>query len=213
MPLIDMQIKDLERYTGVNPRPADFDEYWNNSIAEMKAIDPQVVMKKAEFQSPVVECYDMYFTGVNGARIHVKHLRPRKITDKIPAVLQFHGYSSDCGNWYEKLGYAASGFAVFAMDVRGQAGKSQDSGGSRINTFHGHVIRGLEDKDSKKLFYRDVFLDVAELASIIMEMDFIDKDKVYATGCSQGGALTLACAALEPRVAKAAPVVHSPVSS
>ena len=98
-------LKDLERYTGVNPKPTDFDEYWDNSIAEMKAMDPQVVMKKAEFQSPVVECYDMYFTGVNGARIHVKHLRPRKITDKIPAVLQFqqtlpHG-ASYTGNYHQ----------------------------------------------------------------------------------------------------------------
>ena len=35
-------------------------------------------------------------------------------------------------------------------------------------------------------------------------MDCIDETKVYATGGSQGGALTIACAALEPRIAKAA---------
>ena len=113
----------------------------------MKRVDPQVVMTKSEFQTPAVECYDMYFTGVNGARIYVKHLRPRNITKKIPAVLQFHGYSGSSGDWSSKLGYAASGIAVFAMDVRGQGGKSEDTGGVRGNTLHGHIIRGLEEDD------------------------------------------------------------------
>ena len=28
MPALDMPIKELEKYMGVNPRPTDFDEYW-----------------------------------------------------------------------------------------------------------------------------------------------------------------------------------------
>ena len=38
-----------------------------------------------------------------------------------------------------------------------------------------------------------------------MGLDYIDATKVFAAGGSQGGALTIACAALEPRIAKAAP--------
>lgn len=205
MPVLDMPIKELEQYNGTNPRPADFDEYWDTSIAEMKAVDPQVTMKKATFQSPFADCYDMYFTGVNGARIHVKHLRPKNITGKIPAVLHFHGYQGNSGDWFDKLAYVASGMAVFAMDVRGQGGKSEDVGGVRWNTVHGHIIRGLDEEDPKKLLYRDIFLDTAQLAGIAMDMEYIDASKVYAMGASQGGALSLACASLEPRVAKIAP--------
>lgn len=204
--MIDMPVKELEYYNGSNPKPVDFDEYWEKAIEEMKAVDPQVVITKAAFQTPEVECYDMYFTGVNGARIYAKHLRPKNITGKIPAVLQFHGYGGDSGDWYGKLGYAASGVAVFAMDCRGQAGKSEDVGGVCGNTFHGQIIRGLCEEDPHKLLFRDIFLDTAELAGIVMAMDFVDETKVYATGESQGGALTIACASLEPRIAKAAPV-------
>ena len=192
MPTIDMPVTELEKYKGVNPRPADFDEYWTKAIAEMKSVDPNVVMTKSKFQTPTVECYDMYFTGVNGARIYVKHLRPKNITGKIPAVLQFHGYRADSGDWYGKLGYAASGIAVFAMDVRGQGGKSEDVGGVQGSTFCGHIIRGLDDENPHKLLFRDIFLDTAELADIVMKMDCIDETKVYATGGSQGGALTIA---------------------
>lgn len=205
MPVVDMPIEELREYNGVNPRPADHDEYWDKAIAEMKAVDPQVIFAKASLETPVADCYDMYFTGVNGARIYAKHLRPKNITGKIPAVLMFHGYSGSSGDWYDKIGYVASGVAVFAMDVRGQGGRSEDIGGVYGNTLHGHVIRGLSEEDPQKLLYRDIFLDTAELAGIVMDMDFIDETKVYAMGGSQGGALTLACASLEPRIAKAAP--------
>ena len=33
MPALDMPIKELEKYQGVNPKPADFDKYWDESIA------------------------------------------------------------------------------------------------------------------------------------------------------------------------------------
>ena len=38
-----------------------------------------------------------------------------------------------------------------------------------------------------------------------MEMDDIDETRVGAYGGSQGGALTIACSALEPRICRAAP--------
>lgn len=203
MPIIDMPVKELEKYTGTNPKPEDFDAYWSKALDEMKSTNPEVTLTKSKFQALNAECYDMYFTGVNGARVYAKHLRPANISGKIPAVLLFHGYSGSSGNWMDKLAYVQAGCAVFALDVRGQGGKSEDVGGVLGNTLHGHIIRGLDNNDPQKLLFRDIFLDTAELANIAMGMDFIDETKVYAYGGSQGGALTLACAALEPRVAKA----------
>lgn len=205
MPIVDMPVNELEKYMGTNPKPIDFDEYWDKAINEMKSVNPEITLTKSEFQCPGAECYDMYFTGVNGARVYAKHLRPSKISGKIPAVLLFHGYAGDSGEWYDKLSYVQAGYAVFAMDTRGQGGKSEDVGGVVGNTLNGHIIRGLDNSDPHKLLFRDIFLDTAELANIAMNMDFIDETKVYARGGSQGGALTIACAALEPRIAKIAP--------
>ena len=92
------------------------------------------------------------------------------------------------------------------MDARGQGGKSEDVGGVYGNTLHGHIIRGLENDDPQKLLFRDVFLDTALLARLAMDMDCVDETRVGAFGASQGGALTIACASLEPRIKKAAPV-------
>ncbi len=206
MPLLfDMPYEDLLFYEGTNPRPGDFDRYWDRSLAVMQSIDPQVKLVPAEFQTDFAECFHLTFTGVGGARVYAKLLRPRKQAQPGPAVLMFHGYSGNSGDWYNKLGYAAQGFTVAALDCRGQGGRSQDPGGVKGWTLNGHIVRGLDD-DPANLLFRAIFLDTAQLARIVMEMPEVDENRVGATGGSQGGGLTLACAALEPRIHRAAPI-------
>ena len=205
MPLIDMPLEQLKQYTGINPRPEDFDEFWDKSIAEMKAVDPRVELVPSKFQVPFAECFDLYFTGVGGSRVHAKYIRPKNSKAPHPAILQFHGYSGSAGDWNDKLNYAALGYSVAALDCRGQGGQSQDLGITTGNTYKGHIIRGLHDSPDKLLF-RSIFLDTAQLAGIVMNMPEVDETRVAAMGGSQGGALTLACASLEPRINRLAPM-------
>ncbi|HEX2100093.1 MAG TPA: acetylxylan esterase, partial [Candidatus Synoicihabitans sp.] len=139
-------------------------------------------------------------------RVYAKYLRPRATRTRCPAVLQFHGYSGNSGDWFGKLAWASEGFCVAAMDCRGQGGRSSDVGGVAGTTLRGHIIRGLYDPDPTKLLYRAIFLDTVLLARIVMQFEEVDETRVGAMGASQGGALTLACAALEPRIKRAAPV-------
>jgi len=90
------------------------------------------------------------------------------------------------------------------MDVRGQGGQSEDKGSVGGNTYHGHIIRGL-DESPEKLLFRSIYLDTAQLARIVMDMPEVDETRVGCMGGSQGGALTIACASLEPRIRQAAP--------
>ena len=210
MPLtFDLPFEQLTQYQGINPRPDDYETFWDNGLAEMRATNPQIELLPSKFQAPGSECFHMFFTGVRGARVHAKLLRPAKSPSPHPAILMFHGYSGNSGDWSDKLGYVAQGFTVAALDCRGQAGLSEDTGGVIGNTLHGQIIRGLEDAlkgNPDKLLFRQIFLDTAQLAKIVMEMPDIDAKRVGATGESQGGALTLACAALEPRIKRAAPI-------
>ena len=206
MPLtFDMPLEELHSYRGCNPRPTDLDDFWDKALQEMRMLDPQVELRPAEFQVPFAECFSLYFTGVGGSRVHAKLLRPKDAPEPHPALLMFHGYTGNSGGWAEKLGYVAQGYTVAALDCRGQGGLSEDRGGVSGNTYHGHIIRGLEDTPEKMLFHQ-IFLDTAQLAKIVMEMPDVDEQRVGATGGSQGGALTLVCAALEPRIQRAAPV-------
>ncbi len=210
MPLtFDLPIEQLDGYMGSSPRPDDFDEYWQLGLEEMRQVEAQVELRLADFTTSFCECFDMYFSGVRGARIHAKLLKPKKNREPHPAVLMFHGYTGNAGDWNDKLGYAAQGFTVAAMDCRGQGGASQDTGGVSGNTLHGHIIRGLQDALNGKpenLLFRQVFLDAVQLADIVMDMPDVDAGRVGALGGSQGGALTVACTALEPRIKRAAPL-------
>jgi cephalosporin-C deacetylase len=206
MPLLfDMPYEDLLIYEGTNPKPADFEAYWDDSLTEMKAIDPQIELVSAEFQTDFAECYHMYYTGIGDARVHAKLLKPKGAEEPGPAVLMFHGYSMNAGDWFDKLPYVAAGFTVAALDCRGQGGLSEDPGGVQGWTLNGHIVRGLDD-DPKNMLYRAIFLDTAQLARIVMEMPEVNETRVGATGGSQGGGLTLACASLETRIKRAAPV-------
>ncbi|MBK8987821.1 MAG: alpha/beta fold hydrolase [Chloroflexi bacterium] len=206
MPLsFDMPLAELHTYQGINPKPADFDSFWERGLTEMRAIQPHIELLPADFQAPFADCFHLYFTGVGGARLHAKLIRPKEQAHPGPAILMFHGYSMDSGEWTDKLAYATAGFTVAALDCRGQGGRSQDPGGASGWTLHGHIVRGLDDAP-EKLSFRQIFLDTAQLAAIVMDMPEVDAGRVGATGASQGGGLTLACAALEPRIRRAAPI-------
>ena len=207
MPLIDKPLAELHTYMGTNPCPADFDSYWNDSLGELDKVDAQIELRRND-TLPLrnAECFDLRFTGVGGARVYAKYLRPTHAAGRSPAILSFHGYTSHSGDWAEKLQYVSEGFCVAALDCRGQGGLSEDNLQIQGTTHHGHIIRGLEDPDPRKLLFRQIFLDTAQLARIIMSFPEVDSGRVAAIGGSQGGGLTLACAALEPRIALAAPV-------
>jgi cephalosporin-C deacetylase len=206
MPLLfEMPFEQLQTYQGTNPKPADFDQFWDKALAEMHALDSRIELQPAAFQTPFAECSHLYFTGVGGARVHAKLLQPKNARGKHPAMVMFHGYSGSAGDWSDKLGYVAMGYTVAALDCRGQGGLSEDNGAVHGWTLRGHIVRGIDDAP-EKLYYRQVFLDTAQLARIVMDMPNVDPDRVGATGGSQGGGLTLACVALEPRLKLAAPV-------
>jgi cephalosporin-C deacetylase len=207
MPVFEMPLDQLRVYTGTNPRPPDFDDYWARALAELNSVDPAVALEPSSFDACFADCFDLWFTGVGGARLHAKYWRPRAGDGATPhaALLHFHGYSGRSPDWTQMLGWVGRGYSVAALDCRGQGGQSEDVGGVHGNTLRGQIIRGLDD-DPSKLLFRSIFLDTAQLARIVMGFEEVDEARVGATGGSQGGGLTLACASLVPEIKLAAPI-------
>ncbi len=204
----DMPLAQMKEYTGSSPKPADFDAYWARALEELARQPLDYELVRATFQSPLAECFHLYFTGVGGARVHAKLVRPigKLEGERGPGLAMFHGYACDSGEWFDKVNYAAHGFTVLALDCRGQAGPSLDPVTVQGTTVRGHIIRGIDDPDPDKLYYRNVFLDTVQTVRILMSMEQVDEQRIGVYGASQGGALATACAALEPRVRIAVPV-------
>ncbi|MEI6340054.1 MAG: acetylxylan esterase [Verrucomicrobiota bacterium] len=200
MPAVDKPLHELREYYGISPRPGDFDAYWEKALAELEATDPAPVLEPSKIIQPRhAEAFDLWFTGVGGARIYAKYLRPKNAASPHPAVLQFHGYSGASGDWNDKLNFVSEGLSVASLDCRGQGGRSEDNTPVKGSTHHGHFIRGLHDSPEKLLF-RSIFLDTAQLARVVMSFDEVDAGRVGTTGGSQGGALSIACASLVPQI-------------
>ncbi|MBQ8525183.1 MAG: alpha/beta fold hydrolase [Clostridia bacterium] len=201
--LVDLKPQELFQYNGISPRPDDFDEYWDSSLAEMKAVDPQTELVPCPWNFKNVDAYDMYYTGVGGARIHAKYVRPKNAV-KAPVIFWFHGYSGKAAGWTQILGFVSQGYCVAALDCRGQGGCSEDVGGVTGNTLSGHIIRGLDSDNPRDLLFRSIFLDCAQLVHIVEKFEEADPDRLFAMGGSQGGALTFVCASLCPQIKAAA---------
>jgi len=205
MPLIDMPLEELRDYNGINPKPSDFDKFWDSSLAEMNLVDAKPEFVPHEYNSACADFYDLTFTSTKNACIYAKFAKPKNVEGKIPAVIIFHGLAGSSPNWLDLLPYVSQGFCVAAMDCRGQGGLSTDVGGVVGTTYTTPFTRGIDGEPSD-LLYRDIFLDCALLAKIIMKLKYVDAKRVGVTGVSQGGGLSLACAALVPQIKLCAPV-------
>lgn len=194
----------LLNYKGISPFPEDFNIFWDNEIKKANTYFQEKLNYKLlekDFNIPFASCYDLYFDGTNNSTIYAKMLLPKKIVGKIPFLFNFHGYQGQGADWSKFLHFVASGIGVVIMDTRGQAGKSQDGGIFQGITVRGHIVKGLKE-GRDKLFYKDVFLDTYLLSKIIETFDYTDTNNLYVYGESQGAALSIVCAALNPNIKK-----------
>ncbi len=204
MPIVDMPLEKLRVYEGRNPRPADFDEFWDRSLAELDKVEPNPVFTPYDFPSRIADAYELTFTSIKGAKMYAKFMKPKNISGRVPAVLYFHGYTTSSGDWSTLLPFVSQGYVVAWLDTRGQGGLTEDVGTPSVATCNTQFIRGVEGAPENML-YRDIFLDTAQLARVVMSLDYVDETRVGTTGASQGGALCIACAALVPEIKLCAP--------
>lgn len=194
------KLEILNNYMGISLKASDFSEFWGKNIQRVKESKFEYTVKLSEIQVEGVECYDFYFVGEDGAKIYCKYARP-SITGKYPTIFKYHGYYNDSGDWFDKIAWAKLGYNIFAMDCRGQGGKSEDNLLTKGSTLTGHIMKGIEE-GPENLAYKKIFLDTVFLVEIAKTFSNVDVNKMYTFGYSQGGALSIACAALNPEIKK-----------
>ncbi|PLT12086.1 acetylxylan esterase [Lactobacillus crispatus] len=196
-----MPLQEMKTYKGRQEVPDDFDEFWDKQIQKVNENLPYKIVKR-NFGLKNVWCFDLFFEGTNNGIVHAKCVFPA-YCKKAPVVFRFHGYMGQALDWADLLQYEPMGVGLVAMDVRGQQGQSVDGEAFYGNTVLGHIVRGAVD-GPEHLFYKDVFLDAYSLIEIVSDFEMVDEDKLYTWGDSQGGALALVSAALNPRIKKCA---------
>ena len=194
MPILDKPLNELKVYTGISPKPADFDAYWDTRLCRLRAVKPEYKLGDPGVSCPGAVVNSLDFAAEDGSEIHCRIVRP-DTEKRVPVLFEFHGLAGNCGDYSGKLKWVMAGFAVVAMDCRGQGGLSSDNLPRKGMNLRGEVVRGI-DGGADGLYFVSIYSDIVQLVELVKTLDFADTSRMYAHGGSQGGGLTVACAAL-----------------
>lgn len=196
MPSIDMPLDQCRHYKPSLYRQEDFDVYWDSTIAEATSQPINAELIPFELPAKGVQCYAVRFDGFGGGRIAGWYLRP-DARGTFPAVCMYHGYSGRAARPLDLLALASQGICVLSMDTRGQNGQSQDT--LLVNEGHasGWMTKGI--RDPRQYYFRYVYADAVRALELLAQRSEVDASRIAVTGFSQGGALSLAAAALSNR--------------
>lgn len=196
--LDNMSVEEMAQYLGCDEAPVDFALFWENELSKLSEWEPVYELKEMAVVLAFAVCYELRFISLDGSSIYSKVILPKKLKPT-SVMLRFHGYQGRSADWSEAFKYVAEGVAVVMMDVRGQAGKSEDFSQVKGNTVKGHIVRGMLEGPSH-LFYRQVYLDIGLLGKIIGQLPQTKGCPLISFGESQGGALALIAGAILPEV-------------
>ena len=153
----------------------------------------------------------MTYNGFGGQPIKGWLILPRQRSGPLPCVVEYIGYSGGRGHVLDWLLFANAGYAHFVMDTRGQGssgrpGHTPDTEVEPSNSqAPGFMKRGI--LNPRTYYYRRVFTDAVRAIEAARSHEAVDASRIAVTGGSQGGAITLAAAGLQPDVAASMPDV------
>lgn len=173
--------------TPVDAQP-DFEEFWKNSLSELKKINPAYRVTPVERNAnSKTNLFRVEIKSVGDITVRGWLELPKK-TGKYPALLRVPGYGENLKplDKFDDL-------VVFSFSPRNH-GESDDIGG-RVDDMW---VRGLEKPEG--FFYHELTLDCLQALEYLCSRDDVDTSRIAVWGGSQGGGLSFALAALDDRV-------------
>jgi cephalosporin-C deacetylase len=205
MASVDWPYERLVEYVPDLTKADDFDAFWDEEIAQSDTVPLRAEFSEIERSLPGARVYDVAFDGADGVRVRGWFMTPKHVAGPLPAVVQFIGYTGGRDYPHALSAHVLNGFCAFIMDSRGQGGNT----GMRLDTTHGaqsgFISHGILDRDA--YYYKQFYMDTVRAVEAVAAREEVDEKRICAIGGSQGGALSIACASLSPRVVAMAPDV------
>ncbi len=170
--------------------PSDLDSFWLRTLADLAAVPMQSNLKiLPKLSTESLDVYLVEMHSLDNVLIRGYYAQPKNKTN-LPVIIHYQGYSSVM----ETFGLR-SDVAQFFLNIRGH-GNSKDD----VNPgFPGYFLSGIADPE--KYIYRGAYSDAVRAIDFVLQRSEIDTSRIAVMGGSQGGALSLATAALDKRVA------------
>src|SRR4051794_12483394 len=207
--LTDLSGDALLSYRSSQALPADFADFWGETLAEAGRQDISVRLQVVPTLLTRITTGDLPFRGFAGQRVRAWLRLPPAASGPLPAGVQYVGYGGGRGHVLENLLWASAGYAHLQMDTRGQGaawslGATPDSAAAGPQV-PGVMTRGILSKED--YYYRRLFTDAVRAVDAVRTVDRVDPDRVAVVGGSQGGGMALAVAGLRHDIAAVAAFV------
>ncbi len=168
--------------------------FWDKARTELAQVAPEYQLTLIpDSSNNVRKLYRVKMKSLGGVEVSGFYSVPTK-KGKHPAIIYYMGYGSKP--------WAPGGnpdYAEFVLSVRGQALNQP------TNMYGDWITYNLNDKDN--YYYRGAFMDLVRAIDFVASRPEVRADAIFAEGGSQGGAFSLAAAALDHRLRAIAPTV------
>lgn len=186
--------KELQSKIIAQTKKDDFEAFWQEQVAFMRAVPLQIKRKKLETPyRDMVTTWEISYNTHDDTWIDAWFSYPTaKEGQKLPCVAWFHGGSLEKGL---HLDVVCTGVACFSADVRGQGGTSIDRAVYHSGDLNGGLMtRGVLDKND--FYMRNIFLDAIREMDVIASLPEVDPERIVTYGGSQGGGLSVVASGL-----------------
>ena len=177
---------------------SDFEAFWKATRKELDDTPAGFKMQEdASLSNADKKVYRVEMTSLGGVRIKATYSVPTS-KGPHPALLTNLGYAQgeDYGTVDPKN---MPGYCELVLSVRGQGLDIKN------NKYGEWITYGLKSKED--YYYRGAYMDLVRAVDFLCSRPEVDTENIFAGGLSQGGALTMAVAALDDRIKAAAPCV------
>jgi cephalosporin-C deacetylase len=179
-------------------KPADFDQFWAKSHAELEAIKPEFkVTEHPELEKFGEKVYMIQMRSLDNMLISGWMTIPKmdRKDEKFPVLILMPGYQADT----EPLQGSATEMIFVSADVRGQGLNRAELNLPRSQ----YIVHDIESKD--KYYLRGVIMDCVRYVDFVCSRPEVDKSRIALSGGSMGGYDCIATAAIDHRIALCAP--------
>lgn len=207
MGYLDERAAEALKATAPQTKAADYDAFWDGTIAQARSIPADFRREAYPYPGGYVKVWSISFAGFEGQRIRGWLIVPEFTEKPCPCIVFFHGGNGWRGHPGGYMSYAAAGFAVLAMEPRGQTGDTPDNR-EYDSGFKGlFIMRGI--MDPYQHYLRGLYMDCVRAVDCAAEQPELDPARIVVKGASQGGACAMAAAAFSGKVGLAIPDVPS----
>jgi cephalosporin-C deacetylase len=200
MPLFDLPLEELERYSPKRLEPPDFDAFWGETLGTARERRRPARFEPVDVGLRTVDVLDVTFDGYDGQPIKGWLIVPA-VTAIRGCVIQYIGYGDGRGQPTDRLLWSAAGYVTLVVDSRGQLGADtpdvDETNGTVAPQAPGLLTRGIESPRS--LYHRRLITDAVLAIDAVLDWPDVDPSRIAVVGTSQGGGLALAAAGLDHR--------------